>query len=271
MKLIVCLVATAATLVVMPSTTATAVTTEARSQVTDIRKATVKSSAVEVTEGDRIALRVRVPQAKNARRVVLQERRIDVFGQAQWTDIDSKRARGQLKYRLTVTAQNEATYRVAITYRGRAKPVLSRPTKLTVWRWIELREFAPYFQTSLAGYGEADMNGSRYAAWGGYAGTSIRSWEARVTPGRNCTRFRAILGLADTSDDDSSGVVSFAVDEATTVYQSPPLTPGMTVPVTLELARPYRFGMAAANTSADKVRAYPMVGNGAFYCTGITD
>ena len=49
------------------------------------------------------------------------------------------------------------------------------------------------------------------------------------------------------------------------------MTPGMTVPVELDLARPYRFGMSAANTSADKVKAYPMVGNGAFYCTGIDD
>lgn len=104
------------------------------------------------------------------------------------------------------------------------------------------------------------MNGDRYAVWAGYVGTSVRAWEARVTPGRNCTSFRAVLGLADTSHDGSSGVISFTTDEATTIYQSPTLTPGMTLPVTLDLARPYRFGMAAANTSADKVQSYPMVG-----------
>lgn len=113
------------------------------------------------------------------------------------------------------------------------------------------------------------MNDDRYAVWGGYVGTSVRAWEARVTPGRNCTSFRAVLGLADTSHVGSSGVISFTTDEATTIYQSPTLTPGMTLPVTLDLARPYRFGMAAANTSADKVQSYPMVGDAAFYCTGI--
>ena len=44
----------------------------------------------------------------------------------------------------------------------------------------------------------------------------------------------------------------------------------MTVPVELDLAAtPYRFGMSSANTSAHKVKAFPMVGNGEFYCTGI--
>jgi hypothetical protein len=48
-----------------------------------------------------------------------------------------------------------------------------------------------------------------------------RAWAARVTPGRNCTQFRAVLGPADTSDDGSAGVVSFSVEESTTIYTSP--------------------------------------------------
>jgi hypothetical protein len=236
-----------------------------------VPKAVVKASARTVTEGDRITLRLRVPKSAQARRVILQER-VTGYYTTSWTDVDSKAARARLKFRTTVTATNEAAYRVAITYRGRVKPVLSRAAKVRVWRWIELRDFTPYFQTLLAGYGEADMDGSRYAVWGGYDGTTTRAWEARVTPGRHCTKFRAVLGLADTSDDGSTGVVSFAVDEAATIYHSPELTPGMTLPVELELAsKPYRFGLSAANTSADKVKAYPMVGNGAFYCTGIGD
>lgn len=270
MKLIVSLATAVMALALLPATAATAAS-EVRAPVARIPKAVVKASAKVVTEGDRVSLKVRVPQARTAKRVVLQERQVDVLGQARWTDLDSKRAVGRLKYRTTVTAQNNASYRVAVTYRGRIKPVVSRPVKVTVWRWIELRDFAPYYQTSLTGYGEADMNGSRYAVWGMlYAISSPRAWEARVTPGRNCTKFRAVLGLADTSDDGSSGVVSFTTDEATTIYQSPPLTPGTTLPVALDLAKPYRFAMAAANTSADKVKAYPMVGNGAFYCTGIS-
>ncbi|HEY0643163.1 MAG TPA: hypothetical protein VGD39_07080, partial [Nocardioides sp.] len=244
--------------------------TEARTHAASVSKAVVTASAKEVTEGDRVTLRVRVPQAGNAKKVVLQERVTGILG-SSWNDVSSKRARTKLKFRTTVTAHNEAVYRVAVTYRDRLRPVTSKPATLTVWRWIQLREFTPYFQTSLASYGEADMNGDRYAVWGGYAGTSIRAWEARVTPGRNCTQFRAVLGLADSSDDGSTGVISFTVDEASTIYQSPTLAPGMTLPVTLDLARPYRFGMAAANTSAEKVKAYPMVGDGAFYCTGIED
>lgn len=148
--------------------------------------------------------------------------------------------------------------------------MLSRPTKLTVWRWIELEEFTPYFETSsIIGYGQDVMNGDAYASWGlPYTISTPRAWESRVTPGRNCTEFRAVLGLSDRSDDSSSGVISFTSDDAT-IYQSPPLSPGTTMSVALDLASPYRFGMAATNTSADNVRAYPLVGNGAFYCTGI--
>ncbi|WP_439937820.1 hypothetical protein ACS3YM_18045 [Nocardia sp. N13] len=266
MKLVMSAVVASIVLSALPS--ASAVVPDARPSVASISKAVVKASSKEVTEGDRITLRVRVPQSGNAKRVTLQER-VEGFSTYAWTDVASKRALARVKFRTTVTARNEAVYRVAITYRNRLKPVDSRPVKVTVWRWIQLREFTPYFQTFLAGYGEADINGDRYAVWGGYAGTSVRAWEARVTPGRNCTRFRAVLGLADTSDDESSGVVAFATDEATTIYQSPALTPGMALPVELNLSRPYRFGMTAANTSAETIRSYPRVGDGAFYCTGI--
>jgi hypothetical protein len=265
-KLVMPAVAAALVLSALPGA---ASATANRTHAVSVPKAVVTTSAKEVTEGDRVTLRVRVPQAGKAKKVVLQERVTTTYS-TSWKDVDNKRARSRLQFRTTVTATNEAVYRVAVTYRGRTSPVVSRASRITVWRWVQLREFTPYFQTSLAGYGEADINGDRYAVWGGYAGTSIRAWEARVTPGRNCTKFRAVLGLADTSDDGSTGVISFTTDEATTIYQSPTLNPGMTLPVTLDLARPYRFGMAAGNTSAEKVKAYPMVGDGAFYCTGIT-
>lgn len=232
-------------------------------------KAVVKASAVEVTEGDRLTLRVRVPRSGLAKKVVLQERTTDVFGDTRWEDAAKRRARSRVTFVETVTATNTAAYRVAVTYRGRTNPVVSRAASVRVWRWIPLREFAPYFQTSQAGYSEADLNGMRYEVWGPLYTYSARTWEARVTPGRNCTRFRATLGLADTSDDGSTGSIAFTTDESATVYQSPALTPGTTVPVELALPAPYRFGMQAANTSADDVKAFPMVGNGAFYCTGI--
>ncbi|HEX5920035.1 MAG TPA: hypothetical protein VFY76_19400 [Nocardioides sp.] len=268
MKLVIAALAAATTLSALP---ATAAVTDARPAGSRIAKAAIKASATTVTEGDRVTLRARIPKAGDAKRVVLQERYVSVFGDVSWMDLASKRAKRLVSFPQTVTARNQATYRVAVTYRERTRPMVSKPLHLTVWRWIELREFTPYFQTGSSTYGQANMNGAAYAVWGGYAGTAIRAWEARVTPGRNCTRFRAVLGLADTSDDGSTGTISFAVDETTTIYSSPTLTPGMTLPVELDLARPYRFGMSAANTSADKVKAYPMVGNGAFYCTGIED
>ena len=268
MKLVISIAAIVSTLAAVP-VPASAVPTDVRPS-SSIPRATVKASAMDVTEGDRLSLRVRVPQSTRARRVILQERRINIFGDPDWEDLAAKAARARTRFRTTVTAINTGTLRVAVTYAGRSTPVVSRPIRVRVWRWIPLREFTPYFESPLASYGEADMNGDRYAVWGSYAGTAIRAWEARLTLGRKCTKFRAVLGLADTSDAGSSGVISFTVEEAATIYQSPPLTPGMTVPVLLDLPKPYRFGMAASNTSPDKVNGYPMVGDGAFLCTGIS-
>ena len=265
-KLVVPAFIAAAALSVVP-TGAQARVPEAR-PVASVPKAVVKAPA-QVSEGDRVTLNVRVPNAKDAMRVELQERVSGVYANT-WTDRGSKRAKARMEFRTTIVAENEALYRVAVTYRDRTRPVVSKPVELTVWRWVELRDFTPYYESPLAGYGSTTMNGDVYAVWGGYAGSTQRAWEARVTPGRNCTRFRAVLGLADSSDDRSSGVISFSVEEATTVYQSPTLVPGMTLPVELDLAsKPFRFGLSAANTSPDKVKGYPMVGNGAFYCTGI--
>ena len=57
-----------------------------------------------------------------------------------------------------------------------------------------------------------------------------------------------MLGLSDISADGSSGVVKVTVEDAV-VYQSPTLTPGMEVPLTLPIALPYRFGLQASDTS----------------------
>ena len=270
MKVVISAVAAAVVLSGLPAGAGAA--TRARPVGLSIPKAVVKVSKSEVTEGDRLTLRVRVPQAATARRAVLQERRIDIFGNAAWEDVDSKRAGARVRFRTTVTATNEAVYRVAVTYRARVKPVLSRTAEVAVWRWISLRDFAPYFETSPnVDDGNDTLNGAAYLTFGLHYNLSyMRSWESRITPGRNCTAFRAVLGLSDRSDDGSTGKLSFTADDAH-IYESPPLTPGMTVPVAFQLAEPYRFGLIATNTSAEAVAAYPMVGNGELYCTGIDD
>ena len=57
---------------------ATAVSTGALPAASRIAKAVVKASATAVTEGDRVRLTVKVPQARDAKRVVLQERYVSV-------------------------------------------------------------------------------------------------------------------------------------------------------------------------------------------------
>jgi hypothetical protein len=76
------------------------------------------------------------------------------------------------------------------------------------------------------------------------------------------------LGIADISEDGSSGSIAFTADDVS-VYESPVLTPGMDVPVNVRLSAPYRFGVQAANTSPEGVKAWPVIGDPALLCTGV--
>jgi hypothetical protein len=162
---------------------------------------------------------------------------------------------------------NRERFRARVTY-AVGKPAVSKPVRVIVWRWIPLSDYAPYYSTSGAQFGEATLNGRRYKAWGASAFSSARSWEARFTPGRHCKAFRGVLAVADISEDGSSGTIAFTADDVP-VYSSPVLTPGMDVSVNVRLSAPYRFGIQAANTSAEGVKSWPVIGDPALLCTGV--
>ena len=156
---------------------------------------------------------------------------------------------------------------MSVTYAGKRAAVASKPISVTVWRWIPLRDYEPYYSAGYPAFGQVSLNGRRYDGWGAryvHAG----SWEARFTPGRHCNAFRGVLGLSDNSDDGSSGTIGFTADDSL-IYGSPPLTPGMEFPVEVPLAKPYRFGIQLADTSPDKIESWPVIGDPAFLCTGV--
>ncbi|WP_162794355.1 hypothetical protein [Nocardioides houyundeii] len=231
---------------------------------------TTPRQMAEVVEGDVLHIRVRIPAAKSARKATLESFDKSTYSPfAGWEPVKSVAVRGRKKLTFKITAQHENTkrFRVRIeTKAGRSKP--SKPVAIKVWRWIPLREFSPYQQTSGTGTGEGSIAGRRYAAWGGFTYSSARSWESRYTPGRNCKMFRGLAGLADTSADGTSGAVTLSADEQP-LWTSPVLTPGVAYPFEVALNLPYRMSLAAANTSAPELRAYPLIGNPELLCTGI--
>src|SRR5690606_23555237 len=120
---------------------------------------------------------------------------------------------------------------------GRSKS--SKAVAVKVWRWIPLREFSSYQETSLTGTSEQSIAGRRMPAWGARYMVSGRSWESRYTSGRNCKAFRGIAGLGDASADGTTGTTSlFADDQA--LWMSPVLTPGAAHPFEVPMNRPYR-------------------------------
>jgi hypothetical protein len=156
-----------------------------------------------------------------------------------------------------------------VTYRT-GKPVISKPVSIRVWRWISLLDYDSYYKTGGVAdniYQQFGINGTQYKGW--FTFGSYGSWEARYTPGRNCKAFRADLGVNDESADGSSGIIILVTDEGQVIYQSGTLAPGMVETVEVPMALPYRVSVQAANTSADGLLSYPVMGDPAFLCTGV--
>jgi hypothetical protein len=234
------------------------------------RGATLATSAKQVEEGDRLTLTATITSPAQAARVTLQKSYVSVYyGTTSWQPVKTVAVRGRraVKFGVVALGPNADRYRVSVTYKT-GKPAASRPTNVQVWRWIPRSKYAPYYATSGAGFGDLALNGHPYRGWGAATYSSARAWEAKFTPGRHCKTFRGVIGVADISADGSSGAINFTADDEI-VYESPSLTPGMDVPVTIRLSTPYRFGIQAFNTSPEAVRSWPVIGDPALLCTGV--
>ncbi|MFC7497068.1 MULTISPECIES: hypothetical protein [unclassified Nocardioides] len=257
----------------------TAVRSAASFRAHAVARPVLRPSKSQVDEGDRFTLTATVKSPKTATRAVLQKWYVPLYyGTPRWEPVKSLRVGGksQIAFKRVATDENSERYRLVVTYKKTKKPVVSKPTSVTVWRWIPLKEYDPYYASeSLAMiFGTATINGVAYSGWGAASYSHTGTWESRFTPGRHCTSFKAILGLGDISADGSSGSVSFTADDKP-IYTSPALTPGMSVPVTASLAKPYRFGIQLLDTTPggttgrDEAEAWPVLGEPAFLCTGV--
>jgi hypothetical protein len=223
----------------------------------------------EVNEGDRATVRVKVPKARTARRVTLQVRGDGSFGAPALVKVKTSKAAKTTVFTVTVTATNTAQYRALVSYKGVKKPVKSNVAKVTVWRWVPLGGFDAYFDTGGTSFSTVNLAGETYfPTWYGSGGLGAGAWEERFTLGRHCKAFKGVAGVGDDSDDGSSGTVTLAADDVA-VWQSPVLTPGMTVPFEIALAAPYRFAVSAADTSPTYTDAHVAIGHPELLCTGV--
>lgn len=232
---------------------------------------TLKASAPQPEEGDRVTLTARIKSPSKAVRVTLLRLNVpQYYGGPSWESVKSVkvRGRGKVGFGIVATGPNTDRYRVSVKYDGKRAAVVSRPLSVIVWRWIPLSGFTPYYETSSVGSGEVDLNGKRYEGWGPAVYSRAGSWEERFTPGRHCKAFRGVLGLSDISDDGSSGTISYTADDRG-IYSSPTLTPGMQLQVNVSLATPYRFGIQVLDTSPAELDSWPVIGDPAFLCSGV--
>lgn len=243
------------------------------------RGATLASSAKQVTEGDRYTLTATIKATRQASKVTLQKYHPSLYGwdDPSWEPVKTVkvRDRSKVKFGAVATGLNTERYRAVVSYKT-ARPFISKPANITVWRWIPLSDYDPYYESEPYSmtFGTTTINGQAYNGWGPYTYSHTGTWEARFTPGRHCTSFRAVVGLADISADESTGAINFTADD-TVIYQSPTLTPGMSLPVTVPLAEPYRFGIQlfdttpGGTTGRDAVESWPVIGDPALLCTGV--
>lgn len=243
------------------------------SAATERPRVIVSGGASQVVEGDVIRVVARVPAAHTAKRVTLERLEMPAYegiGSPTWEVVKSSavRDRPRIKFKSIAQQPNVEKLRVRVQYRDRRRARVSKPARIEVWSWVQLREFPAYQYTSGLRFGEASISGRAYEAWTPETWSSARSWESRHTPGRNCRAFRGTAGLIDVSADGSAGAIQLFADEAP-VWTSPTLTPGVAVPFEVSLNLPYRFALLATNTSAATLKAFPAIGDPELLCTGL--
>lgn len=240
------------------------------------RGVTMAASTRQTVEGSRYTLTASVRSPKQAGSITIQK--FDPpdysFQEPEWDDVKTIPVRGRAEFKLVVVAteRDSERYRAVVRYK-KAKPVTSKPAAVTIWRWIPLSEYDPYYETGGTTFGTFGINGVNYKGWGPSLSSYVNSWEARFTPGRHCIAFKGVLGLDDDSDDGASGTVAIISDDRP-LYTSPMLTPGMAEPVTVALSKPYRLGLRLTDTTPggtdghDVLEAYPSIGDPALLCSG---
>jgi len=229
----------------------------------------LSTSTKNAEEGDRVRLSATLKARAAATTITLERWSAPYFGSSSWEAVDAAKVRGRREIAFDVVAPpvNSERYRVSVAYNS-GKSHRSRPVTFTVWRWIALSDFEPYYETSGVGPGIVSINGQQYQSWGPYYSSNANSWEARFTPGRNCKAFAAVIGGADPSDDGSTGTIRLTADD-NLIYESASLTPGMDQRIEIPLALPYRFGIVYDDTSAAGLRGWPAMGDPGFLCTGV--
>jgi hypothetical protein len=226
----------------------------------------------QVTEGDRYTVRIKLQRPSLLRRVHVQHRVADVFGDRSWQTVKTLKPRSgnRLSYRTVAGDTDREIFRVLLQPRS-GRSVTSKPVPVDVWHWYPLTTFDSYYATA----GVADYNGNQFAMNGRtYTGSwytygTARSWESRYTLGRKCTNMSGTFGLTDSSADGSSATVQVLAEGVEPIYTSPTLAPGAVDTRLTPLASPYRISILGTNTSPDKVLAYPAAGDLQFLCHGL--
>ncbi len=67
------------------------------------------------------------------------------YGDPIWQSVKTFGVRGRSKvtFRAVAADPNTVRYRVSLGYKDTKKPIVSKPVRVTIWRWIPLSEYDP--------------------------------------------------------------------------------------------------------------------------------
>jgi hypothetical protein len=213
----------------------------------------------EPLKGSRIKIKGSVSPAAPGAKVTLQLRYAD---QKKWKNVGTDRlsAQGRFRFKDKVSSVRTRKYRVVKTASPGHAAGHSKSLKVTVYGWRDLTSLSP---ANASGFGEVasgvKMNGVDYP-------NSLRSYTP-YPPGspstiaynlnRDCTSFKGVPGLDDSSAQNGSATISMSTDG--TVRYTGVFALTQAAPVAFDVTKVFRLTVSATLTGGNAAVGTPQV------------
>ena len=211
---------------------------------------TLKTSQDAVVTRNQLTLSGTVRPAKKGTVVVVQKLQA---GKKNWlTEARLKTGkRGGFRYVDVPNAVGVRHYRVVVPRTATTKQRISKPVKVTVYRWQSLTQVNQRASSVTAVVGKVLINGTTYGTTSGFVGDTDAFQKGFVdwNLNRSCRQFRARVGNSDDSDSRAVANISLVGDGKAVYAKSFGLTQSEWV--TIDLTGVFRFGFHWTSTNPD--------------------
>jgi hypothetical protein len=215
-----------------------------------VAKPTLKSTQTAVVTRNQLTLSGKVKPAKKGTLVILQKLQ---QGKKKWTTEARLRTTrtGGFRYVDVPKAVGVRHYRVVVPKAGKVKLGVSKPVKVTVYRWQSLTQVNLRASNATAVVKKVLINGTTYGTTSGLVGYTdyYQQGFADWNLNRACRQLQVRVGNSDDSDDHAVANISLVGDGESMYAKSFGLAQSEWV--TLDLRGVFRFGFHWTSTNPD--------------------